>query len=126
VSLPTAQGTIVILLVNGGAVGANLATGTSELFIAANTIGGASSQGIVRIQGSAGHAGHRVSGTVAVSGRGGDGPWGGGGAAIKAQGTGGAGGNYGAGGGGGMSVNAGGAGPGGAGANGVVIVSEFY
>lgn len=115
------------MTMNNAATGASLGTGTSEVF-------GLGGQGQSTNLGAADYFGsgnssvvlHRVSGTVAINGRGGNGPFGGGPAGRTTQGTGAAGGKYGAGGSGGFSINAGGAGTGGAGGNGVIVVWEFY
>jgi hypothetical protein len=126
VQLAAGVGATVVVTAPGGTAGNALATGTTNVFVAANNTVAAGGQGTVRFGGNAGGAGQRLSGTVAVSGQGAHGPWGGGGAAIIAHGNGNPGGNYGAGGSGAMSVNAGGAVTGGAGAQGVVVVNEFY
>jgi hypothetical protein len=126
VTLSTPNGAIAVCTVNGGTGAGGLATGTSVAFVAPPNPAVAGTGGQVRVAGNAATAGHRESGTVACSGRGGHGPWGGGGASIIANGAGNAGLNYGAGGGGGLSINAGGAQNGGAGGQGVAIISEFY
>jgi hypothetical protein len=126
VTYPTAIGTQVVVNTTGGGQGAAIATGTTELFAAPAGPNAGGNSGNLRVGQSPGYAGHRVSGTVGRSGQGAHGPWGGGGAAVKAQGAGGAATNYGSGGGGGMSVNAGGAAAGGVGFQGLVIISEYY
>lgn len=126
VLLPVALGSQNIVNCTAGGAGNVVATGTTNVYVAASNTSGAAANGSVRAAGNAGGAAQRVSGTVAISGAGAHGPWGGGGAAIKAQGNGNPGNNYGAGGSGGMSVNAGGAASGGAGAQGIVIISEYY
>jgi hypothetical protein len=62
---------------------------------------------------------------VGVSGKGGDGPWGGSGVERITQGGGNAGSNYGGGGAGALTLSAGAATAGGAGGQGIMIIYEF-
>jgi len=105
---------------------ASIATGTAEAFGTVQFTSTASSGGEIIAASNGSQNAHRVSGTVAVSARGGGGPWGGSPVNIKAQGNGTPGGKYGGGGGGALSVNAAGATTGGAGGQGLIIVWEFY
>lgn len=118
----------VNIVANNGSFGGALATGTSEIFLIGGNVGSTSTQGaLVTPGGNAGVNGHRVSGTVGLSGRGGMGPFGTGqSGARKAQGNGNNGGNYGAGASGGMSVNAGGAATSGTSGGGLIVIWEFY
>ena len=122
----TGTGGMVWCSAQGGSAGGVTGFGSTEVY--ANN--GVNAQGVsvgdIATGVNASGVAHRVSGTVAISGRGANGPFGGGALPIKAQGNGVAGGNYGAGGSGSMSVNAGGAATGGHGAQGVILVSEFY
>ncbi len=119
-------GAIVLCSAAAGATGGNIATGTSEVFQVGGGSGGGNSIGDVVILPTVGMPGHRVSGTVGISGAGGSTKYGAGGNARTTQGVGNAGGKFGGGGGGGLSVNAGGAAAGGHGGQGVVTVWEFY
>ena len=113
---------------NGGPAGTNaIASGTAEAFIVPVSGGAAVPISWQNSNGNPSIAAHRVSGTVAINGRGACGPHGGSPVGHKAQvATATAGGNYGGGGDGGISVNAGGASTGGAGGQGICIVWEFY
>lgn len=115
----------VVCLAAGGTTGTTITSGTAEAF---GTTGGATvgtPVGDVSFSFSPAMVGHRVSGTVGMSGRGGFIAYGRPQATI-AQGNGTGGGHYGAGGGGGVSINAGGTTTGGAGGQGILIVWEFY
>ena len=92
-------------------------------------VGGIGSGGDINAAGGASVPGvGHFSSAFLFGGSGGDGPWGGGGAALGNSGgaAGGAGRAYGGGGAGAVSYNSAGAFAGGAGANGVVIVTEYY
>ena len=102
-----------------------LSTNTTEAFVLGG-LGNAGTAGEELFFGTSAFAGHRVSGTVAMAGRGGSGPFGGGPQVVIAQGNGPAGGKYGGGGSGAMSVNAGGAATGGSSGQGILIVWEYY
>lgn len=103
------------------------AAGTTALFVV-GAQGGLASAGVgdLKIDGIDGGASQRVSGTVGCSGRGGDGPIGGGsGTNSIAQGTGAAGTTFGGAGGGGATLSGGAATAGGAGFAGLIRIWEF-
>lgn len=123
----TFSSNLVICSAVGGAAGGASASAATELFLGVGASVGAGSQvGDVSTGPSVGGIGHRVSGTVGMSGPGGLGPHGGSALPAIAQGNGNPGGKYGGGGSGAMSINAGGSVTGGAGADGAIIVSEYY
>lgn len=111
---------------NGGPGGAGMAAATTAGTVA---LGGAapavSTNGDINASGAAGGNSYRTSGTVGVSGRGGDSDFGGGGLGNNAQGTGNAATGFGSGGAGGCTLNNGGATAGGVGTGGLVIVEEY-
>jgi hypothetical protein len=80
--------------------------------------------GTINTPGTSAGYGLRISGTVGVSGKGGDSPYGAGGAALTVAGAGSLGLGYGSGGGGALST-AGTNRAGGNGANGVIIITEY-
>jgi hypothetical protein len=124
---PIDSGSGAIVSAAGGTGGNSftaMTTGTAETLIRA--FSPSTGIGQVNLQDTCGGIAHRVSGTVGRSGAGGNGPWGGGGLPLIAQGVGNAGLKYGAGGSGGLSVNGGGAANGGAGAAGLIIIWEFF
>ncbi len=107
----------------GGAGGTG---GTTPLFVLGGA-GGASGSGVgdVVCDGAPGGASYVPSGTVGQSGRGANGPFGGGATERIGQSAGATGGNYGSGGSGGLTLNGGAATAGGAGAPGLMIIWEF-
>lgn len=112
---------------NGGSGGVGGGAGAATALL---TIGGAgatlfATAGDVVFQGDAGGISNRVSGTVGASGKGGNGPFGGGALALVTQGNGNTGGNYGAGGSGGCTLGGGAATSGGAGMDGLVRIWEL-
>lgn len=109
---------------NGGLGGVGMTTGTSVIQALGGNGGAVSTNGDVNTAGQAGTWSHRSSGTVAISGVGASGYFGGGGNARNTLGTGNAGGQYGAGGGGACSIGNNNQ-TGGAGSPGVIIVWEF-
>lgn len=113
---------------SGGAGGSAGASGTSLLAFTGGAAGSASA-GDIQANGQPGQAAIRLSGTVGVSGSGGNAALGGGGRHVVVNGSGSAsgtaGGGFGSGGGGGAAVAAVNV-SGGAGAGGIVIVEEFY
>ncbi len=123
----TAVGTIGAFSTNSAA-GTVMATGSTELFIIGAGTGNSSNQGDYGTpSGNAGGNGHRVSGTVGISGRGAAGPFGCGQPGGRTtQGAGATGKNYGAGGSGGLSTNAGGTAANGGGSKGLIIIWEFF
>jgi len=109
----------------GGVGGATLALGTSAVPVLGGNGGAVSTNGDLNSRGNAGGFGHRVSGTIAVTGFGASGYQGQGGGNSRATvGNGTAGTGYGAGGGGAWAdstVDR----TGGAGADGIIIVWEY-
>jgi hypothetical protein len=79
----------------------------------------------VKFDGNSGGASYVATAAIAVSGRGADGPWGGSGREVIAQGGGAAGTLYGGGGSGALTLSGGAATAGGAGGQGVLIIYEF-
>ena len=123
---PTGAG-ILFISTNASPTGTALASGSAEAFVLGGTPTATVSQGDFSLPaGQAGGLGHRVSGTVALSGHGGKGTFGGRPGGRVTQGTGAAGGKYGGGGSGGLSVNAGGAASGGNGGAGLIVIWEFF
>ena len=117
---------IVVISTNAAATGTTLASGSAEAFVLGGTAAQSTNQGDFSVPtGQTGGNGHRVSGTVAISGDGGTGPFGGRVGGRITQGTGATGGKYGGGGAGGLSINAGGAASGGNGGAGVIVIWEF-
>lgn len=112
---------------NGGTGGAGGGAGGATALLTAGGAGATlfATAGDAIFQGDAGGYSNRVSGSVGASGKGGDGPFGGGALALVAQGNGNAGGNYGAGGSGGCTLSGGAATSGGAGMDGLVRIWEL-
>lgn len=110
-----------------GAAGAGGGAAGTSVLIQAGGAGGASSGGVgdIKFDGTGGGYSTRLSGTIAVSGDGAPGPWGGGQPGVAAQGNGVTGGNYGAGGSGGATINGGATTAGGAGSSGLIRVWEL-
>lgn len=116
---------LVVCSATGGTAGTTITSGSTEVF---GTTGGSttgSNAGDLTFTFNPARVGHRVSGSVGISGRGGF-LFAGRCQANIAQGNGSPGGKYGAGGSGGVSINAGGTTTGGAGGQGILIVWEFY
>lgn len=109
----------------GGTGGGNTGSALTAQVVAGGASQAGSSTGDVTIPAEAGGPGNTQSGTLGISGFGGNSPWGSGGAGKIVQGAGTAGAGFGAGGAGGLSINAGGAVTGGAGTAGRVIVDEY-
>jgi hypothetical protein len=110
----------------GGPGGTGMASGTTVLAALGGAPAAISTNGDVNGSGMPGNPGIRLSGTVGVSGAGGDaGTFGAGDAGRITQGNGAAGIGRGAGGSGGLTLNAGAATSGGAGTAGQVIVEEY-
>lgn len=126
VAFPAGTGTTTILQAIGGAAGATIATGTSQIFSSPGNVSFGVSVTSLVVATRLGGIAYRDSGTVAKSGKGGNSTLGMGGRSIIAHGVGTNGGSYGGGGSGGMSVNAAGATNGGNGADGVCIIWEYY
>lgn len=109
----------------GGGGGLQGAAGTSNNFLGDTNNPGSGASGDINTDGGRAVRAYRISGTVGMSGRGGDSRFGRGGQEQNATNAGGAGSGYGAGGGGGMAtsnVNR----AGGDGTAGTVIVYEYY
>lgn len=119
----TVSGTTVTA--KGGLGGVGMAAGTSPLMAAGGVSGGISTNGDVNAGGDPGLHAHRLGANAGVSGKGGSGPYGAGGAARLTAGAGNPGLGYGAGGGGGHAATASAAVAGGDGAQGVIIVWEY-
>jgi fructose-specific component phosphotransferase system IIB-like protein len=108
----------------GGSGGAQQTAGTAAAIVAGGAGAAVATGGTINLTGQSGYYGLRSSGTVGVSGRGADSPYGAGGASVTAAGAGNAATGYGAGGSGGFStanVNR----AGGNGAPGVIIITEY-
>lgn len=118
-----------LCLAKGGLGGVGETGGTVAAFVAGGVAGAAASGiGDVKLDGTPGGFGQRITGLIGYSGYGGNGVGsvGGGGAqAVIAQGPGTVGGNFGAGASGGVVLNGGAAVVGGVGANGVIVVWEY-
>lgn len=117
--------TFSTLTAPGGAGGLGMTSGTTEAFAVGGAAGAVGSGGSINTQGDGGYHSQRVSGTLAISGHGGSGPFGGGAKETTTAGAGGAGLAPGAGGAGAVSTSASGF-AGGAGAAGMIVVEEFY
>lgn len=112
----------------GGLGGVAMATGTSALMAAGGLSGGVSTNGDINMAGDAGLHAHRLGANAGVSGKGGNSPFGAGGAAriaTVAAGAGYAGTGYGAGGSGGLGFAGSGSVAGGDGTQGVIVVREY-
>ena len=108
----------------GGSGGTQQTAGTAAAIVAGGAGAAVATGGTINLTGQSGYYGLRSSGTVGVSGRGADSPYGAGGASVTAAGAGNAATGYGAGGSGGFStanVNR----AGGNGAPGVIIITEY-
>lgn len=120
-----AAGPTIYCLAPGGGSGTTMVNGATELFAGVGTNPAGISAGSPAVGTTEGPAAHRVNGTTARAGKGGNGPFGGAAVARITHGNGTAGGQYGGGGSGGLSINAAGATTAGTGGPGVTIVWEF-